>query len=146
MANNKIRELEERMARLEKVLLHIAEEITTVLNENVIKEQQEEEEQQENADYRCIKFDCDHNSRSREVYLCEECEDYMCPECSYYYCETCEKWNHPRCIYKRRFGWGDPNEPEEFRNHIEDEEHIITFLCSLECIESTGVSASFSPK
>ena len=150
--SNKIRELEERMAKLEKVLVHLAQEITsqlaTIANEDEDNHHTEEAEEcedseecdeSEESDHYSEIFTCDHNSRSPEVYICDECNKKMCPECRYYYCEKCEKWNDPRCIYKRRFGWCDPNEPEEFKNHIEDEEHIITFLCSTECIESTGV-------
>jgi hypothetical protein len=90
---NKIRELENRIAKLEQIILYLSK-------------------------WKDVPKYCDmcHNifdldDESVKIYNCNECNKHMCIDCVKYYCETCERWNHSECL---SVGFGKEHAPVFF--------------------------------
>ena len=74
----KIRELENRVAKLERIIMYLSQRNQIPKYCDICHEI----------------YDID--DESIKIYNCDECNKNICVDCCYHYCEICEKWNN--CI------------------------------------------------
>jgi hypothetical protein len=105
---NKIRELENRIAKLEQIILYLAQRKDIPKYCDLCHEIYD-------LDDESVKiYNCQGATKSGSQAVGQECNKHMCINCTTYYCETCNRWNHSECLSG----------------------HALVFFCSPECIES----------